>query len=246
MSQSPGQDSRVVFPTTSWSLLRQAQESGADGVERAELIQVILRCYWKPVYAYFRSQGKPREDAEDLVQGFLNRFVMSDAMLMSAQPGRRFRSLIRVCARNFLIDEKRRRKAKRRSPEGRLVSFAALQAEDGDPYEPADADSEDAFDEIWRREILDRALQRLRVACGEKQREDDLQLFRDYYLPAADTNTTWEELASRYGLRDWQQAARKAHWVRSQLARAIRDEVGAYVDDEDEIDAEIASLLGSC
>jgi len=241
MSQSPGQDSRAAFPTTSWSLLCQAQQ--ADDAGRPELIQTILRCYWKPVYAYFRAQGKSREDAEDLVQDFLNRFAMSDSMLMSARPGRRFRSLIRVCARNFLIDQERHKKAKRRSPDGGLVSFAALQAEDGDPFEPADTHSEDAFDEIWRREILDRAMLRLQAVCRKKQREDDLQIFLDYYLPVADTNFTWEELADRYGLGDWQRAARKAHWVREQLAHAIRDEVGLYVEDEDEIDAEIASLL---
>ncbi|MDA1166293.1 MAG: sigma-70 family RNA polymerase sigma factor [Planctomycetota bacterium] len=242
MSQSPGQDSRVAFPTTSWSLLCQAQKAG--GAKRAELIQKVLTSYWKPVYAYFRAQGKPREDAEDLVQGFLNRFAISDSVLMSAKPGQRFRSLIRVCARNFLIDEERHKNAKRRTPKEGLISFAALQAEDGDPFEPPDSHSADAFDEIWRREILDRAMQRLQTACREKQREDDLQIFLTYYLPATDTSPTWEELADQYGFSDWQQAARKAHWVREQLARAIRAEVGSYVEDENEIDAEIASLLG--
>lgn len=241
MSRPKDRDSRVAFPTTSWSLLLQAQQ--AAGAQRSELIQTILRCYWKPVYAYFRGQGKSREDAEDLVQGFLNRFAISDSMLMSAQPGRQFRSLIRVCARHFLIDEERHKNAKRRSPEKGLVSFAAIQAEDGDPFEPPDLHSDDAFDEIWRREILDRAMQRVQAVCREKQRVDDMQIFLDYYVPNGDPVKTWEELAAHYGLDDWQRAARKAHWVRSQFARAIRDEVGSYVDDEDEIDAEIASLL---
>ena len=236
---SPGA-SRAPFPTTSWTLIRQAQAAMPDA--RRAILQSLLRRYWKPVYAWFRSQGKSREDAEDLVQGFLNRLVVNDSLLAQVVPGRRFRSWVRVCARNYLIDESRRGKSLRRMPEAGILSFADLQSADGRPWEPADTD--DAFSAVWRRELLDRAMRRLEQTCDDAGRSSDLRLFLDYYLTSEDTPPTWAELAERANLAGWQQAARRAHWVRQQLANAIREEVRSYVDDESEIDDEICALLG--
>lgn len=232
--------SRVAFPTTSWTLIRQAQD--ADGEQRRDLLQALLRRYWKPIYAYFRAKGKSQADAEDLVQSFLNRFVVNDTLLKSVQPGRRFRCWVRVCARNFLIDQDRWENAARRAPQQGLISFAALESERGAAFEPADDDADAAFVDVWRRELLDRAMFRLAQTCADGDRQRDLDLFLAYFLPTGEFPLTWAELAAEYGLPDWQHAARKAHWVRARFAESIREEVRSYVDDESEIDAEIMTL----
>ena len=234
-------DSQAVFPTTSWTLLCAARDASGD--ERQTLLQQVLRDYWKPIYAFYRSCGQSPADAEDLVQGFLNRFLVDDSVLDSAKPGRKFRSWVRVCARNYLIDQTRRAKAARRAPECRVISMASLESESGQRFEPEDLDADDIFSEVWRRELLDRAMERLKQVCHRFDRTTDLDIFFAYYLHKGD-QPTWADLATTFQLGDWQKAARKAHWVRRQFAEAIRDQIRSYVENESEIDDELIALLG--
>lgn len=240
MTDWSGSDSQAPFPTTSWSRLCAARDACGD--ERRSLLQKVLRDYWKPIYAFFRSSGQSPADAEDLVQGFLNRFVAGDSVLESAQPGRRFRSWVRVCARNYLIDQKRRANAARRSPERGVISMATLESESGRRFEPEDLDADDAFAEVWRRELLDRALGYLKQLCENHNRTTDLEIFFAYYLHEND-QPTWADLAEAFQLDDWQKAARKAHWVRERFAESIREQVRTYVENESEIDDELMALI---
>lgn len=241
MPERSSSDSQAAFPTTSWTMLCAARE--ATGDRRRVLLQHVLRSYWKPVYAFFRSGGQSPADAEDLVQGFLNRFVVGDSVLATAEPGRKFRTWVRVCARNYLIDQTRRANAARRSPERGVISMASLESESGQRFEPEDVEGDDVFSEVWRRELLDRALERLKQVCVQHDRVTDMEIFFAYYLHEGD-QPTWADLARRFQLDDWQKAARKAQWVRRYFAEAIRDQVRTYARSESEIDDEIVALLG--
>src|SRR5688572_10507796 len=122
-------DSRARFPTTSWTLIENLQRLSNE--QRRALFDEWLIRYWKPLYAYFRTQSKTPEQAGDLVQGFLCSFFAADKVLkVNSQQGR-FRNWLLVCARHYLISEGRRQRGARRRPAAGIVSFEALATADG-------------------------------------------------------------------------------------------------------------------
>jgi len=60
---------KAEFPKTHWSCVLRAgdpiDQAGRDALER------LCRDYWYPLYAFARRQGVDRDEAGDLVQGFL-------------------------------------------------------------------------------------------------------------------------------------------------------------------------------
>ena len=97
MSEYP---SAAGFPTTHWSRVLRAGDptdrEGRDALER------LCRDYWYPLYAFARRQGLDREEASDLVQGFLTDLI-ERRDLTKADPSRgRFRSFLRTACTHFL------------------------------------------------------------------------------------------------------------------------------------------------
>ena len=237
-------ESRVGFPTTDWSLIRDAQAMPTK--DRAELLGVIVRQYWKPLYAFYRSQGLTVADAEDSVQGFFASVVEGGKIAQVSQGKGRFRDWLITCARNHLRDRIRRDHAQKRRPEHGVLSFEELRRRDGDPFEPmGECSPEKAFTEAWRRELLRRALDLVLLVCKQQQRQTDYGLFSEYYMCTTPDKPTWKQLAQRHQVADWKQAARKADWVKGQLSKALRQLVREYVDGDDEVDYELRSLLHS-
>jgi DNA-directed RNA polymerase specialized sigma24 family protein len=236
------QGSRGVFPTTTWTLIRQVQALPTS--RRAEALGELLRRYWKPMYAYFRSQGNSQHHAEELVQGFLCQFVEKQRILLVEPGAGRFRDWLLVCMRNFMRSRARHDKAAKRRPPGGLLALETLKATDGRPYEPPDHEEpEAAYLDAWRRDLLARAFQSVAAECERKGRQTDYQVFVDYYSLSDEREVTWKQVAERYDLPSWKDAARKADWVRARLGQAIRSEVALYVESVDQIDDEIRSLF---
>jgi RNA polymerase sigma factor (sigma-70 family) len=235
-------DSRAEFPLTAWSVIRQAQE--LPTAARISALGELVQWYRKPIYAYFRSQRKSHADAEDLTQAFLTRFLEREKILAVDQDLGRFRDWLRACLRNFMRSQGRRENAAKRRPPQGLLSLHALTVSDGKPWEPGEAnDPESALDDAWRRELLQRALRAVWEICERKQRDLDYEIFVAYYCAKDAAEATWQELAAKHELGSWKMAARKADWVKDQLAKAICAEVARYAATEEEIDEEIRELL---
>jgi RNA polymerase sigma factor (sigma-70 family) len=235
-------ESHVRFPTTSWTLIRDAQ--GGPSQERKQALADLLRGYWRPLYAYFRGKRRSRADSQDLVQGFLHALVATGGIdKFERAASSRFRSWLRASARNFMLDEIRKAKAGKRKPPKGVISFADLTLANGRPFEPAEMDGSDPFTDAWRRELVDRAIKTVCEVCEESDRRVDYDLFLEYYVNDRDQQPTWKELAEKHALGDWKEAARKADWVKSKLTEAIRGAIRCYVEHEEEIDTEIRELL---
>lgn len=238
---SEQRDSFADFSSTAWTLIRQAQALSTE--ERREALGLVLRRYWKPIYAFFRAKGKSTHDSEDLVQGFLESFVAGNDICQVDPCAGRFRDWLVVCARNYMLDVERRKAAQKRRPSGSLISLEALKGADGDPFElAAHDDAERAFHDAWRRDILQRAVTTVGLECEQVGRQIHYQVFVDYYLGDEQPRATWKEVAARHRLPDWKDTARKADWVRGKLAQAIRAEVAFYADSDEAVDEEIRRL----
>lgn len=56
--------------------------AGRQGIHRSTEMESALgdlcQTYWYPLYAYVRRRCQSREDAEDLTQGFFEKFLSKD------------------------------------------------------------------------------------------------------------------------------------------------------------------------
>ena len=62
------------FPRTRWSLVVAARVSDPTG-NGEQALSELCRIYWRPLYLYALRLGNDPQDAEDLTQGFLARFL---------------------------------------------------------------------------------------------------------------------------------------------------------------------------
>jgi hypothetical protein len=67
------------FPPTRWSVVAAVRSD--DSAERTRALDVLFAAYWKPVYKYIRLKfSMPREEAQDLVQGFFAELLERDLL----------------------------------------------------------------------------------------------------------------------------------------------------------------------
>jgi RNA polymerase sigma-70 factor (ECF subfamily) len=202
----------IRFQPTAWSVVRDARGGSRDALDR------LISLYWKPVYFFIRRRGHDIEAAKDLTQGFFGSLLERDFFgSVSAEKGK-FRTYLLGALAHFLSNEKARKKAKKRGGEFNLVEAEKeLVSSDRSP--------EKAFLGKWAIEILERAMNRLRLE-----------------VPA-------EELAllageARPGMTDTDLKNRRFR-LRTRLRELLREEILPSVDREDEVDSEIRELFSA-
>ena len=148
------------FPTTHWSRVLRAGDptdrEGRDALER------LCRDYWYPLYAFARRQGLDRDEAGDLVQGFLADLI-ERRDLSKADPTRgRFRSFLRTACSHFLSHAREHDRALKRGGGRAPVSIDLQDAEGRYFNEPAhDLTAERLFERRWAMVLLEHVLARL-------------------------------------------------------------------------------------
>ncbi len=98
----PGQ----AFVTTHWSVVWRAQNQ--DPAASAEAREKLCRTYWPPLYAYIRRIGYGVQDAQDLTQEFLSRFLHREWLDHLHDQRGKFRSFLLTFLKHFLSDQRDR------------------------------------------------------------------------------------------------------------------------------------------
>jgi len=220
---------RHSFPSTRWS--RILAPGGARDLD------VIARLYWRPIQAWFSARLRCGEDAaNDLAQESFA-WMLATGLLDKADPARgRFRGFLKRSLHNFAIEQARKDAAQKRG--GGVVHTALDQV-----AEPVGGPIPDqALDDAWRRELLERAHEALRLELEAGPRATYYRVFRDYYFAAGD-EPSHAELARRHGIgtgdvSNWLDHAKRRY-------RAIlRGLVAETVTREDELQEELSWLFG--
>ena len=164
------------FATTHWSIVLQAGSGNDTARSRAALAR-LCQAYWYPLYAYVRRRGHSAEDAQDLTQAFFAQLLERQS-LANADPKRgRFRSYILAAMNNFLVNEWKQARAKKRGGDQQLISLDLAAAEERFDLEPADNSTPDKiFEKQWALTLLNEVLERL---DAEYQSENKSQLFAE-------------------------------------------------------------------
>jgi RNA polymerase sigma-70 factor (ECF subfamily) len=223
-------DTRILgpnheFDTTSWSLIRAVGEVHA--------FDTFVRIYWKPLYFFVRQHGADNETAKDIVQEFLTT-VLERGSLTKADPARgRFRTFLLAALTNFMKD---RQKAASRQKRGGDQTILSLDFADGEREYALEVASgeppEKVLHRTWARTLWKQALAELK---GEPSH---LEAFKLYMADVG-----YEEIGRRTGLTP--AAAKMAvHRMKGQLKDIVQHYILQTVQDEDELQAEIAEFMG--
>lgn len=232
---------RALFEATRWSVVLQAAQSRAAGGPEA-LAQLCKR-YWPPLYAFARHRGNAQEDAQDLVQGFFEHLLQTQALATVDQAKGRFRSFLLASIKNYMAMQYRRAEAEKRGGRAEIVRIDWQDAEQRIAFEPVDTLSpETLYDARWALELLGRATRRLeqeQKTLGKSQAYRTLRPFLGDQ--EGGESLSYETAAQRLSLgiptlKTW------VHRLRRRHAQLLREEVALTVLKPEEVDAEVHAL----
>ena len=228
------------FPTTHWSrVLRAGDPTDREG---REALERLCRDYWYPLYAFARRQGLDREQAGDLVQGFLTDLI-ERRDLAKADPSRgRFRSFLRTACGNFLSHARDYDRAVKRGGGRTPVSIDLRDAEGRYINEPAhDLTAERLFERRWAMVLLGHVLTRLESEAIRAGKSDLFDHLRPL-LEGGDLAESYKQIGQSLQMSEGSVKV-AAHRFRGRYRQLLREEVARTIADPADVDAEIADLL---
>ncbi len=234
-------DRLVPFPSTRWSVVAGSIDPAGEA-RRANLDSLFAR-YWPPVYSFLLRHGaRDPDEARDLAQEFFLTVLAGD-FLDAFDPSRgRFRTWVCAALQSFVKDRRRAEKAKKRRPDGGLVSLEVLREADGrfDVEDSRSASPDEVFRREWRRTIVELALRRVREAGEKAVLAADL-LTRRELVPGP--TPSYEDLAREFGI-DVPQVCNRLRWAKQKFLEAVRAEVLDQVSSAEDFEREMADLFG--
>jgi RNA polymerase sigma factor (sigma-70 family) len=227
------------LPTTSWNLVIEAQEGGLA-------LEQFIRRYYSPIFAYIQALAQQRgesEEAEDLAQGFMERIVLSGALLSSADRERgNFRPYLKQAIRNYLNDRFRESHRRKRGGETEFIH----PDETSGMWNTLAAPSGDVPDRIyqraWLRALLNHAIATVEQLCNDNQQRLHFTLFVERYLNESGVTPSWDTLGRPHAL-DGKKARHLAETVARHFRAVLRETVKQDAGGDHAVDEEIRSLL---
>jgi RNA polymerase sigma-70 factor (ECF subfamily) len=240
---SPGTPRSDYFATTRWTVVVQAGQRSSPQSARA--LTELCETYWYPLYCYVRRRVGSREDAEDLVQGYFERFVeQNDLEHLSADRGR-FRAFLLASMKHFMANQRDRAGRQKRGGGHAILSLDWQDADTRFQLEPADpsANPELEFDRHWAMALLERVVHRLRDECTADGKADLFEQTKGYLtfnasaIPHAEAAAAlgWSEGAVRVAV----------HRLRQRYRTLLREEIAQTLVDPAQVADELRSLLAA-
>ena len=232
----------AALPPTRWSAVERAGDRSVDAWVRD--LETLARLYRPVLVRHLVSRFPvPPDRAEDMVQTFLVEKLLAQNAVRHATPQRgRFRSFMLKVFDNFVASQLRSQRAFKRCP----LEQDAENLDELPEMPSGDASLSDAFDTLWARQVLARALERMREECARaKERHVLWSLLEARTIgPLLDNAAPmpYEELVARFGLQSPSEAFNLLVTAKRMFARTLRAVVRETVSDDGEVEAEIQEL----
>ena len=226
-----------AFPTTQWSGVQHAGQGGAAGA--AALAELLPR-YLQPLRMHLVLQRRLLPDkADDLLQGFLAEKVLERNLVGNAARGKgRFRTFLLVALDRYVSNQLRNERCARRCALGTSEADAADAVDDA----PGPAE---IFQVAWARQVLADAAARMRQDCRSAGREDIWGVFEARVLSPTLEGAQpldYGQLACQHHLGSVEAARNLLVTGKRMFSRSVRGVVREYIEDDDQIEQEIADL----
>ncbi len=237
---APGATAQPLFATTHWSVVLAS--AGSDSPQAAAALEKLCRTYWYPLYAYVRRRGYGHEDAQDLTQGFLLRWLESRSFARADASKGRLRSFLLAGLNHFLSDQWDRASAQKRGGGQPTLSLMDTQtADERYRLEPADEPSpERLFERRWALTLLDQVLARSEQEFREAGKAELFQRLRAFLI-AGMGEESYAAVGAELGMS--REAVKKAvQRMRHRYYQLFREEVAHTVADPAEAEEELRYL----
>ena len=229
-----------TFATTHWTVVLATADP--DSPQGPAALEELCRSYWYPLYSYTRRRGYSHEDAQDLTQGFLLRWLESKSFAHADASKGRLRSFLLAGLNHFLCDERDRASAQKRGGGRPTLALMDTQAAD-ERYrlEPVDERSpEKLFERRWALTLLDQVLARSEQEFREAGKLELFQRLRAFLI-AGTGEESYAEVGAELGMS--REAVKKAvQRMRHRYYELFREEVAHTVADPAEVEEELRYL----
>jgi RNA polymerase sigma factor (sigma-70 family) len=239
---NPSESRQALFVTTRWTVIREAAGGGDTGA--VEALGVLFGSYWQPLYRYARRKGKSKEDAEDLVQGFLAHLMEADALRDTDRAKGRFRSFLLAGFNHWMINDWKRNTRQKRGGGAVLLSFDWASAETGLQVDAPDERSPDRlFDREWALTLLGKVIDALESLSEQEGNATQFETLKPC-LTADSNRIPYAELGARLGMTEG--AARVAvHRLRKRYRHLLTQEIERTLSTPEAVDEEMQSLFAA-
>jgi RNA polymerase sigma factor (sigma-70 family) len=237
--EAAGQYGASAFTTTHWSVVLEAQ---GESPAAQEALEKLCRIYWRPIYSFIRRQGIPREQAEDITQGFFAQLLERRKFSAVRKEKGRLRSYLLGALKYFLADERRRVMAIKRGSGLRPIPLEELRADERIDIEPSDPmTAEMIYERRWALTVLEQVLSRLRDEYSEAGNAALFDSLKQL-LPDEPGSPSQAEIAAQLGMTD--NAVRQAFYrFRQRYQSLLREEIANTVATPGDIEDELRHLI---
>ncbi|MEP4079729.1 RNA polymerase sigma factor [Haloferula sp.] len=232
----------TFFATTRWTLVVDA----ARGSETAavDALGELVKTYWQPLYRYARRKGKSKEDAEDLVQGFMMHLIEARSLDSADREKGRFRAFLLACFNHWMTNEWRHATRQKRGGGQSILSFDWESAESGLKLDPPDERSPDHhYDREWALALLAKVLDELEATSAA---EGSIEQFNHLKpcLTADSQKIPYADIAAELGVTEG--ALRVAvHRLRKRYRNLLTAEITRTLSSPDSVDDEMHALFAA-
>jgi RNA polymerase sigma-70 factor (ECF subfamily) len=228
-----------AFVTTHWSVVRQAGQAGSPA--GIEALEQLCQLYWYPLYVFVRRKGHSAEDAQDLTQEFLARFLERQYVALADQSRGKFRTFLLRSMEHFLINEWTKARTAKRGGMQQVISWDEMEAEKRYQAEPAiDSAPDKIFEKRWAMSLLETALARLQGEFSAPEKREMFEALKGCVW-GEEAAASYQEIAAQ--LRMAEGAVKGAvHRLRQRYRELLRAEVALTVATSSEVDEELRYL----
>jgi RNA polymerase sigma factor (sigma-70 family) len=221
------------FKTTHWTLIARAQGSEQ---EKRKALDEIAENYRQPLIRYAQARGVRVDAAQDLVQSLFVTLLGSDFVNRLDPERGRLRGFLKRALDHELLHTIERERAQRRGGGAATESLDSLESFD----EPAGgARPDEVYEREWALAVAARALSALREEAQSSALKDRWPVVERFL--SEETPMSYVD-AARLARITVAQFKVTLHRARRRFEELLREEVGATVDGEAEVDGEEQSV----
>ncbi len=235
------------FPETSWTDIDNWPQANEN--ERQRSLSRFFNDYKFPLINFIIMSGHTPDEAEDLFQEFVTWHIETGGKLFSAADSRkgRFRNLLLSALKRFIIDEKRKLNAQKRSPRKGIVHFDSMAGTGvcwGD-FVAEGKTPEQIFENAWLMTLLWNVTEQLSNAFQKKGQIIHYEIFRRRVIDPIFSGTVKPSIRSIAEHHDISESKAGNYLVTAKRAyrRFLEKEIRTYVASEKEVTLEINNLF---
>jgi len=231
------------FATTQWTVIGKIRSGDA---RKQDLVGDLLNKYWKPVYCYLRRKGYDNEQAKDLTQGFFQEVVLGRELIQQADRAKgRFRTFLLFALERYLKSIHRKKTAKKRIPESRMIKLAEL-----DPTELPEPvhglNAAESFNYTWVSALLDKMLEEVEAECHTNSMTTHWKIFQARVLQPIMENTdppSLTEVCDKFGVEDTTKASNMILAVKRRFQAVMKRHLRQSVSSDGQVNEELRELM---